>query len=70
MQKREYTLHAEKKTEITITMQARRQQRVIFKVLNGKNKQTNKQQGGIYTQGIHFSKNYTKENIFGQINAK
>ena len=33
------------------------------------NKQTNKQ-GGIYTQGIYLSKNYTKENIFGQINAK
>lgn len=57
------------KETATITMQAGRQQRVIIKALNGKNKQT-KKKGGIYTQGIYFSKNYTKQNIFAHINAK
>lgn len=41
---------------------------LFFKALNSRNKQT--KQGGIYTQVIYFSKNYTKQNIFGQINAK
>ena len=36
MQGREYTLHAEKKTEVTtITMQARRQSNSIFEISGG-----------------------------------
>lgn len=53
MQRRDYTLDAEKKTEITtITMQARKQQRVIFKALNGENKQTKNKEEFIPKESI------------------